>query len=94
MGAPAQLPPSYRSASPTSHTAFSIQEGCPGFAEHGPQGDEEALWLGPSMTKASSITAMCLSMFSLEGMELKGAGGQSKGGIKDIAGATLGLKEK
>lgn len=46
------------------------------------------------MAKASSIAAVCLQMFSLEWMELKGAEGQSKGGIKDIAGVTPGLGEK
>lgn len=50
-------PPSDRSARPTSHTAFSIQEGCPGFAAHGPQGAtraERALRLGACVAKRSS----------------------------------------
>jgi len=44
------------------------------------------------MAQTSSI--VCLKMFCLERMGLRGAGGQSKRGIKDIAGVTPGLKEK
>lgn len=46
------------------------------------------------MAKVSSIRAVCLQIFSLDWMELKGAGAQSKVGIKDVAGATSGLREK
>lgn len=43
------------------------------------------------MTKGSSITDVLASM---EWEELKYVGGQSRGGIKDVAGATAGPREK
>lgn len=85
LGAPAHLPPSYRSASPTSRTAFSFQEGCPGFAGHSPQTmtcDEQGLRLGASMAKASSLPAVCLQdvLLGVDGAE--GCGGTKQRGNK------------